>query len=243
MISPKKIVAHRGWQAQYPENTLLGIQKAIDAGVLHIECDVQITADGHLVLCHDIDLTKLAGVEVLLSQTKLATLLGLSCYEPERLGEQFISEKFASLAQLLPIISSYSDVTFYIELKKEAINQAGLSTCLLALKTCLNNFDNVILISFHDESLIQARQLYGFNRTGLVLCDWDNRNQVIQEAGVEIAYISKHHLPKEGVLTALAPLAVYEVGVLSEAMELLARGASFIESFCSPDLIGDEPQP
>ena len=40
------LIAHRGWQRRYPENTLAAIEGAITAGALHIEIDVQLSRDG-----------------------------------------------------------------------------------------------------------------------------------------------------------------------------------------------------
>jgi len=47
------LVAHRGWQRRYPENTLPAIKGALDAGARYIEVDVQLSADGVPVLFHD----------------------------------------------------------------------------------------------------------------------------------------------------------------------------------------------
>jgi glycerophosphoryl diester phosphodiesterase len=46
-------VAHRGHSIAYPENTLESYRKAIELGVEMIECDVNITRDGTLVMMHD----------------------------------------------------------------------------------------------------------------------------------------------------------------------------------------------
>jgi len=46
-------VAHRGHSIAYPENTLEAYRKAIELGVEMIECDVNITRDGTLVMMHD----------------------------------------------------------------------------------------------------------------------------------------------------------------------------------------------
>jgi glycerophosphoryl diester phosphodiesterase len=46
-------VAHRGHSIAYPENTLEAYRKAIELGVEMIECDVNITSDGRLVMMHD----------------------------------------------------------------------------------------------------------------------------------------------------------------------------------------------
>jgi glycerophosphoryl diester phosphodiesterase len=47
------IVAHRGSSKEHPEHTLAAYQKAILQGADLLECDVRLTADGHLVCVHD----------------------------------------------------------------------------------------------------------------------------------------------------------------------------------------------
>jgi glycerophosphoryl diester phosphodiesterase len=46
-------IAHRGHSIAYPENTLEAYRKAIELGVEMIECDVNISRDGKLVMMHD----------------------------------------------------------------------------------------------------------------------------------------------------------------------------------------------
>ena len=46
-------VAHRGHSIAFPENTLEAYRKAIELGVEMIECDINITSDGKLVMIHD----------------------------------------------------------------------------------------------------------------------------------------------------------------------------------------------
>ena len=47
------VVAHRGIISEAPENSLLAIERAIDAGADLVEIDVRATTDGVLVLMHD----------------------------------------------------------------------------------------------------------------------------------------------------------------------------------------------
>ena len=51
-------IAHRGHSIAYPENTLEAYRKAIELGVEMIECDVNITRDGTLVMMHDTTLDR-----------------------------------------------------------------------------------------------------------------------------------------------------------------------------------------
>ena len=48
-----KLLGHRGFSGNYPENTMLAFQKAIEAGADGVELDVQFSKDGKLVVIHD----------------------------------------------------------------------------------------------------------------------------------------------------------------------------------------------
>jgi glycerophosphoryl diester phosphodiesterase len=48
-----QVVAHRGASEDAPEHTLAAYTKAIEDGADALECDVRLTADGHLVCVHD----------------------------------------------------------------------------------------------------------------------------------------------------------------------------------------------
>lgn len=47
------VIAHRGASEDAPEHTLAAYRKAIADGADALECDVRLTADGHLVCVHD----------------------------------------------------------------------------------------------------------------------------------------------------------------------------------------------
>jgi phosphatidylglycerol phospholipase C len=45
-------IAHRGYKAKYPENSILAFDAAVDIGAHAIETDVHLTADGVVVMSH-----------------------------------------------------------------------------------------------------------------------------------------------------------------------------------------------
>jgi glycerophosphoryl diester phosphodiesterase len=47
------VVAHRGASHDFPEHSLVAFVRAIDVGADALECDVRLSADGHLVCVHD----------------------------------------------------------------------------------------------------------------------------------------------------------------------------------------------
>src|SRR4051794_37982241 len=72
-----QVVAHRGASFENAEHTLGAYLKALDAGAEGLECDVRLTADGHLVCVHDRDLRRTASRRGLVSTSNLEDLEAL----------------------------------------------------------------------------------------------------------------------------------------------------------------------
>jgi len=59
-----EVIGHRGAAALRPENTMASVLKAIEDGADWVEIDVQETADDVVIVAHDSDFMKLAGVNL-----------------------------------------------------------------------------------------------------------------------------------------------------------------------------------
>jgi len=71
------VVAHRGASEDEPEHTLAAYVAAIEAGADALECDVRLTADGHLVCVHDRRVDRTSNGRGVVSTLELAELEGL----------------------------------------------------------------------------------------------------------------------------------------------------------------------
>jgi glycerophosphoryl diester phosphodiesterase len=71
---PVQVVAHRGASADAPEHTMAAYQRAIDAGADALECDVRLTADGHLICVHDRRIDRTSDARGVVSTLDLAQL-------------------------------------------------------------------------------------------------------------------------------------------------------------------------
>ncbi len=69
-----QVVAHRGASESNAEHTLGAYLAALDQGAEAVECDVRLTADGHLVCVHDRDLRRTASTDAIVSTMELAAL-------------------------------------------------------------------------------------------------------------------------------------------------------------------------
>lgn len=58
-------IAHRGYKAEYPENTLLSMEGAVHAGAHALETDIHLSKDGVVVLSHVWTTVANLGIELL----------------------------------------------------------------------------------------------------------------------------------------------------------------------------------
>jgi glycerophosphoryl diester phosphodiesterase len=69
-----RIIAHRGASTEAPEHTYAAYVAALAAGADGLECDVRLTADGHLVCVHDRSVDRVSNGSGRVSSLELARL-------------------------------------------------------------------------------------------------------------------------------------------------------------------------
>ncbi|MFE7237762.1 glycerophosphodiester phosphodiesterase [Streptomyces sp. NPDC057580] len=74
---PIQVIAHRGASDDAPEHTLAAYRKAIEDGADALECDVRLTADGHLVCVHDRRVNRTSNGRGAVSALELSALAAL----------------------------------------------------------------------------------------------------------------------------------------------------------------------
>ncbi|MFE4330261.1 MULTISPECIES: glycerophosphodiester phosphodiesterase [unclassified Streptomyces] len=72
-----QVIAHRGASDDAPEHTLAAYRKAIEDGADALECDVRLTADGHLVCVHDRRVNRTSNGRGAVSALELSELAAL----------------------------------------------------------------------------------------------------------------------------------------------------------------------
>ncbi|KAF2234993.1 PLC-like phosphodiesterase [Viridothelium virens] len=58
-----QVIAHRGYKAKCPENSLSAFEAAVDAGAHAVETDLHLSKDGVVVLSHDPDLKRCFAID------------------------------------------------------------------------------------------------------------------------------------------------------------------------------------
>ena len=239
-----RLVAHRGYQKLYPENTLLAYQKAIETGALSIETDVLLSADKQPLLYHDPTLKRVSGCKGRVDRLTLAELIRTPAFEPRRLGQQFRDQCITPLSDLVELLKAHPQVTAYIEVKKEAVAFAGASETYASISDCLAPVTNqCIIISFDHDFMAYVRS-QGWARCGAVIKRWKNlRSAKIKAIKPDTVFINYRKIAAKADLNNLNfDLVVYEIDDPVLAKSWLDRGASKVESFDIAGLIAPEPE-
>ena len=111
------IIAHRGFSAERPENTISSFDHAIDNGFSLLELDVHLSADGVLVVMHDEEVDRTtdgSGFLKSMSFQEISKLDAGSWFQGTD-ETSYPSQKVPSLDQFLSKYSSKSHV--FIEIK------------------------------------------------------------------------------------------------------------------------------
>mgnify|MGYP003125916544 FL=1 len=158
MFDQFQIIGHRGWAAKYPENTLLGFQKAVDAGATMIELDVQLTSDNHLVVFHDETAKRLCDRDLKLALTSRENIKSLKVQDNDI---PFLDQVFESFGE---------NINYYIELKtfQTTLEDEKLKLAFYTVNEILKHSlrRNCVVASF-DTDLLRACRRMGFNNLGV----------------------------------------------------------------------------
>lgn len=101
------VEGHRGFCAEYPENTMLSYKEAVKLGVDAIEFDIWLTSDKVPVLSHDGIPTRTCGTDRHLRDMTFDEVKKLSPHYPAKFGDSFKGKvSIPSFKELLEFVSS-----------------------------------------------------------------------------------------------------------------------------------------
>ncbi len=159
-----QVTAHRGHARAAPENTLSAIRKAIESGADFAEVDVQLTRDGVIVLLHDSDLKRVAGVPQRLDEMAYDEVRKLDV--GSWFDASFASERVPTLAQVIDL--SRGRIKLNIELKLYGPD-GQLAEDMARLIREQNFESDCIVTSFDYDALQRVKQHNPRVRTGLII--------------------------------------------------------------------------
>ncbi|HEX7028652.1 MAG TPA: glycerophosphodiester phosphodiesterase family protein [Gammaproteobacteria bacterium] len=173
------LVAHRGWPARYPENTLIGIEAALKAGAKAIEFDVQLSADKMPMLFHDETLMRITGREGYIMETGLAALKTMEAYEPGRFEDRYKGTPVSTLSELVELLADYPDVEVFVEIKRESMVCFGIEVVMdRVIEKIAPIRAQCVLTSFEAPALLYSRET-GFKKIAWVISEYGPASEKI----------------------------------------------------------------
>ena len=160
-----QLTAHRGYSAVAPENTLPAFQAAIDSGIVdYAELDVQMTADGVVVLTHDTNLSRCTGRNANiydLTYDEVRTLDAGSFFSPE-----FEGTKIPALDEVIELCKG--KIKLNIEIKSNSHTPELEAETVRIIED--HDFENdCVITSLSYESLCKVKECNPALKTGLIL--------------------------------------------------------------------------
>lgn len=150
-----KVYAHRGASAEAPENTLPAFERALALGADALELDVHATQDGVVIVSHDPDGGRVAGVGKNFAQVFWREVsswdAGYGFRAPD--GSRPFMGKSLRVLQLEELLEAFPETPLNIDLK------APIADLVVPLIKKHQAEHRVCLASFQDKTLQRVRSL------------------------------------------------------------------------------------
>ena len=150
-------IAHRGGSALRPENTLPAFDHAVSLGVDGLECDVQLSRDGEVVVMHDPTVQRTcdgSGPVKDFTADELARLDACVHFGPDR-GWPYRGQGIG-VPTLRSLLNRYRELPWVVEMKSDQIDVADRA---LAVIREAGAEDRVILAGFSHAVVAHVRRV------------------------------------------------------------------------------------
>ena len=150
-----KMVAHRGVSGLEMENTLAAFVAAGNRSYYGIETDVHVTSDKQIVVIHDDDLKRVAGVEKIVEESTLAELQAIPLYDKVP-GTSRTDLRTPILSEYINVCKKYEKKAI-LELKNQ-MEPEDVAQIVAIIREC-GYLDGTVFISFAWDNLVYVKNL------------------------------------------------------------------------------------
>ena len=164
VLGQTEVTAHRGSSRMAPENTMAAIEAAMEEMADYSEIDVQTTADGIVVVCHDLNLKRVAGVDRRLGTMTYDQVSRLDV--GSHFSPRFAGERIPTLEEVLEACKGRMKLN--IELKNIG-NSSSLPEQVAALVREYGMEDQCVITSVKLGYLERVKEMAPELRTGYIL--------------------------------------------------------------------------
>ena len=230
-MSNPVFIAHRGYAAAYPENTLIALDAAREAGAKFVEVDIQLSADQVPVLFHDRNLQRLCQQSGAIHDYQFSQLEKFNVTDSEKFASQYSDNKITSLQTFIHYLKQYKQLKAFIELKRSMIDKFGEEQVLKIILPLFAGMQEQISFISYNQTILEKIHNSTDYTTGIVVDEWDEYNKQANWQS-EWLFCSAEGLPDNNAeLKIKAKIAVFEVGNVELANKIQAKGIRYLETF------------
>lgn len=231
------LFAHRGCSCQAPENTMAAFELAVQQQIPGIELDIQLSADGELVVFHDSTLERICGISGSVSDFTTKELQRMDAGKWK--APQYSGNGIPSLREVLAAFGG--SVLFDIEIKYYRFREAlGIPSVLAELLAELDLYEGIAVSSFDPRIVRRAKQVLPSLPAGLIhdagsLPVWLPLGAACRYSRVDFRKPSSAII--KGPVSGILPLLCWTVDTPDEARRCLYAGAAGLISNRPEDLL------
>ena len=230
-------IAHRGYSSAFPENTLIALDAAREAGATYIEVDVQLSSDHIPVLFHDRDLQRLCQQSGAIHDYTFSELNNFNITDKEKFADKYADNKITALQVFIDYLKLYPELKAFIELKRSMIDVIGDERVLDIILPLFGGMQNQISFISYNQLILKKINERTHYATGIVVDKWADYNLNTDWLS-EWVFCSAEGLPKNNDELNIKPkIAIFEVGNIGLAKHLLAKGIVHLETFRIKEMI------
>lgn len=227
-----KMIAHRGLSGILQENTIPAFMLAAKKSYFGIETDVHVTKDGKYIICHDDDIKRISGVDMIIEESLYDDLRKIPlCNKDGSVNEEMF---LPSLEEYINICHTYNKISV-LELKND-MDEKHVKEIIETVKK-FGHYNQTIFISFSFKNIIYCKLNFSD-----INCQFLSDINTIEKQEFALGFAKEYKVDLDlyhGSLTKEfidickennIKVNVWTVDDLGRAMELIDMGVDYITS-------------
>jgi glycerophosphoryl diester phosphodiesterase len=204
------VFSHRGFGDHAPDNALIAAQAAMEQQMDGVDMDGQLSADGTLVIFHDLSVDRLTNGTGRVTSKTLAELTALD------LGEKFPGGEFKGKAFVATFEEFVREITphgiLMVELKAPGLAASGIEEQAAAIIKKYGVYDKVYISSFNPIVLYRMKKIDSQIRTVFIFMDTNWNAELLKEIKpgdlVNLPWLVRQEFVRRGIRKLIEPDAL-----------------------------------
>lgn len=218
------IAAHRGYSSEAPENTIPAFEAAIDNLADYVELDVQETKDGRVVVLHDSNLKRVAGVSNNIWTVNYKDIANIDV--GSWFSEEYVGTTIPTLEEVMEIAKGRLKLNIEIKLTG---HEKNLEESVVRIIEEYEMEKDCVVTSFQDKALKKVKKANPDIKTGYILhVAYGDFSGLSYADALSVNYSFATELLIDGAHDAGKDVYVWTVNSAEAINEMINNGADMI---------------